>query len=169
MRGSGLRTPPRNQAPKAKLPGVLAAYDPAELAALCTAVDPHHLSGMSRPSSPPGRGNQPSRSSPRSSSTTQSPSSQAFRTRFRSRFSGRTAAGRRTLPPNLDKTLNLLKHIEPELREVLAFELARSSLAANDLSDAMAEWRNEPDTEVRRIAFIGLIQAISVTSKPTTA
>jgi hypothetical protein len=72
-------------------------------------------------------------------------------------YCGRTDEPSRRI---LDKTLNLLKHIEPALREVLAFELARSSLSAPDLVDVMAEWKNEPDTEIRRNAFIGLLRAI---------
>jgi len=78
---------------------VLAAYDPAELAALCTAVNPHHLMWhTSQPSSPLGRDNQRPRSSPTSSSTTRSPSPQVFRTPSRSRSSERTAAESTKLP-----------------------------------------------------------------------
>ncbi|MFF4880209.1 NACHT domain-containing protein [Micromonospora sp. NPDC000668] len=140
---------------------VLASYDPAELAALCTAVNPHHLMWHVPAviTAWPGQ-----------------PAVQEFADKLihdpQPITSGipdtipvaiLRAYCRRTDEPSrriLDKTLNLLKHIEPELREVLAFELARSSLAANDLIDVMGEWRNEPDTEVRRNAFIGLIQAI---------
>lgn len=140
---------------------VLASYDPAELAALCTAVNPHHLMWHVPAviTAWPGQ-----------------PLVQEFADKLiydaKPIISGipdtipvailRAYCGRTDEPSRriFDKTLNLLKHIEPELREVLAFELARSSLAAADLIDAMAEWRNEPDTEVRRNAFIGLIQAI---------
>jgi hypothetical protein len=72
-------------------------------------------------------------------------------------YCGRTDESSRRI---FAKTLNLLRHIEPELREVLAFELARGPLAVHDLIDVMEEWKNEPDTEVRRNAFIGLIRAI---------
>ena len=140
---------------------VLAAYDPTELAALCTAVNPHHLMWHVPAviTAWPGQ-----------------PAVQDFADKLihdpKPIISGipdtipvailRAYCGRTDEPYRrmLGKTLNLLKHIEPELREVLAFELARSALAVNDLSDAMAEWTNEPDTEVRRISFIGLIQAI---------
>lgn len=67
---------------------------------------------------------------------------------------------RRATSASLIKTLDLLKHIEPELREVLAFELAGSSIAVSDLMDVMAGWSDEPDIEVRRTALIGLLQAI---------
>jgi hypothetical protein len=140
---------------------VLASYDTAELAALCTAVNPHHLTWHvpSVISAWPGQ-----------------PAVQEFADKLihdpKPITSGipdtipaailRAYCGRTDEPSRriFDKTLNLLKHIEPELREVLAFELARVSLAADDRIDVMAEWKNEPDTEVRRNAFIGLIQAI---------
>jgi hypothetical protein len=140
---------------------VLASYDPVELAALCTAVNPHHLMWHVPAviTAWPGQ-----------------PVVQEFADKLihdpKPIISGipdtipvailRAYCGRTDEPSRriLDKTLNLLNHIEPELREVLAFELARSSLAAADLIDVMAEWRNEPDTAVRRNAFIGLIQAI---------
>jgi len=140
---------------------VLASYDPAELAALCTAVNPHHLMWHVAAVV---------------SAWPEQPVVQAFADKLvydptpitsgipdtipvaiLRAYCGRTDEPSRRI---LGKTLNLLKHIEPELREVLAFELARGSLSAVDLIDVMAEWRNEPDTEVRRNAFIGLIQAI---------
>ncbi|MGS2619683.1 NACHT domain-containing protein [Micromonospora sp. LZ34] len=140
---------------------VLASYDPAELAALCTAVNPHHLM-WHVPAVITAWPGQPAvqefadklihDSRPITSGIPDTIPVAILRA-----YCGRTDEPSRRI---LDKTLNLLKHIEPELREVLAFELARSSLAANDLIDVMAEWRNEPDTEVRRNAFIGLIQAI---------
>ncbi|SCL38829.1 NACHT domain-containing protein [Micromonospora rhizosphaerae] len=140
---------------------VLASYDPAELAALCTAVNPHHLM-WHVPAVIAAWPGQPAvhefadklihDTKPISSGIPDTIPVAILRA-----YCGRTDEPSRRI---LDKTLNLLKHIEPELREVLAFELARSSLAANDLIDVMAEWRNEPDTEVRRNAFIGLVQAI---------
>jgi len=140
---------------------VLASYDPAELAALCTAVDPHplmwHVSAVitAWPGQPAVQEfadkliHDPRPITPGIPDTIPVAILRAY--------SGRTDEPSRRI---VDKTLNLLKHIEPELREVLAFELARRSLAAADLIDIMAEWTNEPDTEVRRNAFIGLIQAI---------
>src|SRR5262249_35001171 len=139
---------------------VLASYDPAELAALCTAVNHHSLIWHV----PAVIGAWPGQ-----------PAVQEFADRLihdpgpiasipdtipaaiLRAYCGRTDASSRKI---FDNTLNLLRHIEPELREVVAFELARSSLAAHDRIDVMAEWKNEPDTEVRRTAFIGLIQAI---------
>ncbi|MBQ0890857.1 NACHT domain-containing protein [Streptomyces sp. RM72] len=140
---------------------VLAGYDPTELAALCTSVDPHHLMWHVPAviNAWPGQ-----------------PAVQEFAEKLihdpRPITSGipdtipaailRAYCGRTDEPSLhiLNKTLNLLKHIEPELREVLAFELARSPLTAADLIDVAAEWKNEPDTEIRRTAFLGLIQAI---------
>ncbi len=140
---------------------VLANHDPAELAARCTAVDPHflmwHVPAVLNawPEQPvvqkfadklihnPG---------PITSGIPDRIPAAILRA-----YCGRTDESSLRM---IDKTLNLLKHIEPELREVLAFELARSSLTAADLIDVLEEWRNEPDTEVRRNAFIGLIQAI---------
>jgi len=140
---------------------VLASYDPAELAVLCTAVDPHPLMWHAPAviTAWPGQ-----------SAVQEFADKLIHDTRpitpgipdtipeaILRAYSGRTDEPSRRI---FDKTLNLLKHIEPELREVLAFELARSSLAAADLIDVLAAWKNEPDTEVRRNAFIGLIQAI---------
>jgi hypothetical protein len=146
---------------------VHASYDPAELAALCTAVSPHplmwHVPAVIV--AWPGQ-----------------PAVQEFTDRLihdpRPITSGipdtipvailRAYCGRTDEPSRriVGKTLNLLKHIDPELREVLAFELARSSLAAAELIDVMAEWRSEPDTEVRRNAFIGLVQGGPVRLRP---
>jgi hypothetical protein len=140
---------------------VLASYDPAELAALCTAVNPHTLMWHvpSVISAWPG---QPAVQefadklvhAPRPIS---SGIPDTIPAAILKAYCGMTDESSRRI---FDKTLNLLKHIEPELREVLAFELARNSLAAHDRIDVMAGWKNEPDTEVRRTAFIGLIQAI---------
>lgn len=140
---------------------VLASYDPAELAALCTAVSPRPLMwhAPSVISAWPGQ-----------------PAVQKFADELIDDPAPIASGIPDTIPPAilqaytgrtdeqsekiLAKTLSLLKHIEPELREVLAFELARSPLSTHDRVEVMAEWRYEPDTEVRRIAFIGLIQAI---------
>ncbi|GAB2657526.1 NACHT domain-containing protein [Nocardia goodfellowii] len=140
---------------------VLASYDPAELAALCTDVSPDflmwHVPAVI--AAWPGQ-----------------PSVQEFAEKLIHDPGPIIAGVPDTIPAAilsaycartdeaalriLDKTLDLLKHLEPELREVLAFELARSPLLAPDLIDVMAEWKSDPDTEVRRNAFIGLIQAI---------
>lgn len=141
---------------------VLAAYDQAELAALCTAVDPHHLM-WHVPAVITAWPGQPAvqdfaeklihDSQPITSGIPDTIPVAILRA-----YCNRTDQRSRRI---LDKTLNLLKHIEPELREVLAFELARTSLAANDLRQVMEEWKNDPDTEVRRNAFIGLVKAIN--------
>ncbi|MGW1786750.1 hypothetical protein ACWCQQ_48025 [Streptomyces sp. NPDC002143] len=140
---------------------VLARYDPAELAALCTAVDPHPLAWHVPAviSAWPGQ-----------------PAVQEFADKLihdtRPIMSGIADAipvavlrayGNRTDAPSLrilDKTLNLLKHIDPELREVLTFELARSPLSATELIDVMAGWKKDPDSAIRRTALIGLTQVI---------
>ncbi|GAA4026982.1 NACHT domain-containing protein [Streptomyces plumbiresistens] len=140
---------------------VLAAYDPAELAALCTAVSPHplmwHVPAVI-------------------SAWPDQPAVQDFADRLihdtRPIMSGiadtipvailRAYSTRTDVPSRriLDKTLTLLKHIVPELREVLAFELAHSALSVAELVDVMTEWKNEPDAAIRRTAFIGLTQVI---------
>ncbi|MCD7444767.1 NACHT domain-containing protein [Streptomyces lincolnensis] len=140
---------------------VLAAYDPAELAALCTAVSPDplmwHVSAVI-------------------SAWPDQPAVQEFADRliYDTRpiiagiadtipvailraYSNRTDVSSRRI---LDKTLGLLKYIGPELREVLVFELAHSALSVTELVDVMREWKNEPDTAIRRTAFIGLTQVI---------
>ncbi|MCP3821369.1 NACHT domain-containing protein [Streptomyces sp. A3M-1-3] len=139
----------------------LASYDPAELAALCTAVSPHflmwHVPAVINawPEQPTVREFADKLihdTRPISSGISDTIPAAILRA-----YCGRTDE------PSLlivNKTLNLLKHIEPELREVLAFELARSSLAAADLLGVMVAWKNEPDTGIRRNAFIGLIQSI---------
>ena len=141
---------------------VLASHDPAELAGLCTAVSRHPLMwhAPSVISAWPGQ-----------------PAVQKFADELIDDPAPIASGIPDTIPPAilraytgrtdeksekiLGKTFSLLKHIEPELREVLAFELARSPLSAHDRVEVMAEWGHEPDTEVRRIAFIGLIQAIT--------
>jgi hypothetical protein len=141
---------------------VLASYDPAELAALCTAVTPHPLTWHVPAviSAWPGQ-----------------PAVQEFANELvdgpRPLSAGvpdtipvailRAYCGRTDGPSRMifEKTLNLLKHVEPELREVLAFELAHSYLSTHDRIDVMAGWKDDPDTEVRRIAFIGLVQMIN--------
>src|SRR5215207_6478042 len=140
---------------------VLASYDPAELAALCTAVDPHllmwHVPAViaAWPGQPVVQ--------EFADKLIQDPKPIALgipdtiQVAILRAYSGRKDTRSRGI---VDKALSVFKHIEPELREVLAVELARSSLAASDLVDVLGEWRNEPDNQVRRNAFIGLIQAI---------
>ena len=61
----------------------------------------------------------------------------------------------------VNKTLDLLEALPPELREVAAFELARAPVAASDLVDVLSNWKSDPDGDVRRIALVGAIRAIS--------
>ncbi|MGD9486057.1 NACHT domain-containing protein [Streptomyces sp. TRM70308] len=140
---------------------VLARHDPTELAALCTSVNPHNLMWHvpavinAWPGQPAVQEfaekliHDPRPITPGIPDTIPVAILRAY--------CSRTDETSRRI---INRTLNLLKHIEPELREVLAFELARSSLTAADLIDVTAEWKNEPDTEIRRTAFLGLIQAI---------
>ena len=117
---------------------VLAAYDPAELAALCTAVNPHHLMWhvtaviTAWPGQPAVQDFADKLIHDPKPITSGIPDT--IPVAILRAFCGRTDEPSRRI---LDKTLDLLKHIEPELREVLAFELARSSLAANDLREVI--------------------------------
>jgi hypothetical protein len=140
---------------------ILASYDPAELAGLCAGVDPHHLMWHVPAviaAWPDQRVVQHFADSlihdpvPIMSRIPDTIPVAILRA-----YCGRTDQASRRV---MDKTLNLLSHLEPELREVLAFELARSSLGTGDLRELMAEWASEPDTEVRRNAFIGLVRSI---------
>jgi hypothetical protein len=140
---------------------VLSSYDSAELAALCTAVNPHFLM-WHVPAVITAWPGQPAvqefaDSLIHDSNPVTSGIPDTIPVAILRAYCTRTDEPSRQI---LTKTLNLLKHIQPELREVLAFELARNSLATNDLIDVMSEWRSEPDTEVRRNAFIGLVQAV---------
>jgi NACHT domain len=141
---------------------VLASYDPAELAALCTAVPPHPLMWHA-PSIISAWAGQAAVQEFAAKllddpATIASGIPDTIPPAVLRAYCGRTDESSRKI---FDEALSLLKHIEPELREVLAFELARSSLGVEDRVDVMAGWKDEPDTEVRRIAFIGLIQAIA--------
>jgi hypothetical protein len=139
----------------------LASYDPAELAALCTSVGPYPLMWHA----PSVIGAWPGQSAVQrfAGELIDDPAAVAFGIEdtvipaILRAYTGRTDKESEKI---LGKTLSLFKHIEPELREVLAFELARSPLSAHDRVEAMSGWRHDPDTEVRRITFIGLIQAI---------
>ncbi|GAA0546405.1 hypothetical protein GCM10010172_30090 [Paractinoplanes ferrugineus] len=142
-------------------PSILADYDPAELAALCTSGEAHlltwHIAAVINawPSQPAVQN-----------------------------FAEQLIADTRTLTSGISDTIPVailrsyctrddtrsrelcakvwaqLGHIEPELREVLTFELTRSALTLDELVEVLSEWEKEPDSEVRRIAFIGLVQAI---------
>ncbi|MFI8433826.1 NACHT domain-containing protein [Streptomyces sp. NPDC079020] len=141
----------------------LAGYDPAELAALCTAVGPRplmwHVPAVI--SAWPG---QPAVQEfaeqlihdprPITSGIPDTIPAAVLRA-----YCGRTEAASRRI---LGSTLDLLKHIGPELREVLTCELARGSLSAAELIDVMAEWKNEPDAGIRRLCLIGLVQAVGL-------
>ncbi|MFJ3780104.1 NACHT domain-containing protein [Streptomyces sp. NPDC090075] len=140
---------------------VLAGYNPAELAALCTAVDPHyrmwHVPAVI-------------------SAWPDEPVVKDFANRLIHDTRPITTGVADTIPvatlraycskkdtPSLrivDETLSLLRHVDPELREVLAFELSRSPLAPAELIGVLGHWREEPDAAVRRVAFIGLVQAL---------
>jgi hypothetical protein len=140
---------------------VLADYDPAELAALCAAVDPHpltwHVAAVIN-------------------AWPTEPAVQDFAEQLITDIRPLGAGLPDTIPVIIlraycerddvwsqqlcGKVFSQLRHIDPELREVLAFELARSSLGVGDLVDVLSEWEKEPDSEVRRTAFVGLVQAI---------
>ncbi|MGI5213344.1 NACHT domain-containing protein [Plantactinospora sp. CA-290183] len=140
---------------------ILASYDPAELAALCTAVDPHpftwHVAAVVN-------------------AWPTQPAVQDFVEQLITDIRPLGSGIPDTIPAIIlraycarddarsqhfcDKVLGQLRYLEPELREVLAFELARSSLAVPELVDVLSQWEKEPDSEVRRTAFIGLVQAI---------
>lgn len=140
---------------------ILARYDPAELATLCTAGRTHPLTWHVPAviTAWPGQ-----------------PTVQDFASRLLHDPDTITSGLLDTIPGVIlrvygartdsaairlvDQTLALSKHLDPELREVLAFELARSSLTVTDLIDVLAESTNDPDSEIRRTAGIGLIQAI---------
>ncbi|MER5707256.1 NACHT domain-containing protein [Streptomyces sp. NPDC002122] len=139
----------------------LASYDPAELAALCAAVKPHPLmwhvpvvinAWPEQPAVQRFAEDLIRDTRPITAGIPDSIPAAILRA-----YCGRSEEASLRI---VDKTLNLLKHIEPELREVLAFELSSSSLTAADLIDVVGEWKDEPDTEIRRSVFIGLIQSV---------
>ncbi|MFG1880175.1 hypothetical protein ACGFIV_35635 [Sphaerisporangium sp. NPDC049003] len=51
--------------------------------------------------------------------------------------------------------LDLLGHLDAELREVLAFELTRSALEPAELIATIALWKTDPDLQVRRTIMVG--------------
>jgi len=67
-------------------------------------------------------------------------------------FAGRPEAGSGAL---VEDSLALLSHLEPELREVLAFELTQSAVTPSELVDTIAYWKADPDLPVRRTLLIG--------------
>lgn len=140
---------------------LLAGHDPAELARLCTAVDSHPLTWHVAPVI---------------NAWPTQPAVQDFAEQVFADTRPLGFGSPDTLPVTIlraycarddarsqqlcEKIFSQLRHLEPELREVLAYELVRSSLAVDDLVDVLAGWETEPDSEVRRIAFIGLVQSI---------
>ena len=141
---------------------VIANYDPTELARRCTAVDPH-----------PFAWHVPAVITAWPEQSAVQEFADALLLDIRPIVSGipdvipvailRAYCGRTDEPSQkiLTKTLDLLRHLEPELREVLAYELARSPLPPSDLIDLIGDWTAEPDNEVRRNRLIGLTQSIS--------
>ncbi|GIJ29495.1 hypothetical protein Vqi01_46570 [Micromonospora qiuiae] len=140
---------------------IIAGYDPAELAALCTAVDPHsftwHVAAVVNawPTQPAVQDfvEQLVTDIRPDGSGIPDPIPAIILRALWARDDARAQHF-------CDQVLGQLRYLEPELREVLAFELARSSLAIRDLVDVLSQWEREPDSEVRRTAFIGLVQAI---------
>jgi hypothetical protein len=65
---------------------------------------------------------------------------------------GRADAGSRGL---VKDTLDILTHLEAELREVLAFELTKGPLDPSELVDTVTYWKCDPDLQVRRTILIG--------------
>ncbi|GLY99835.1 hypothetical protein [Actinoplanes sp. NBRC 103695] len=142
-------------------PSVLAEYDPAELAALCTAGEAHpltwHVDAVIN-------------------AWPSQPAVQDFAEQLIDDIRTLTSGLPDTIPVAIlrsyctrddarsqelcAKVWAQLGHVEPELREVLTFELTRSALTLDQLVEVLSEWEKEPDSEVRRIAFIGLVQAI---------
>ena len=140
---------------------VLASYDPAELAALCTAVSPHPLMWHAPSSSAPGPGSQPSRSSQTNSSTTRRLSLPVSRTPFPLRFSGHTPEDRRAVgeDPRQDPQPAQAHRAGTPRGPGVRTRSQLAQRARPRRSHGGMEIR--ADTEVRRIAFIGLIQAIT--------
>ena len=148
---------------------VLASYDPAELAGLCTAVSPHSLMwhAPSVISAWPGQ-----------------PAVQEFADKLIDDPAPIASGIPDTIPPAilraycgrtdetsgkiLDKTLSLLKHIEPELREVLVFN---SPAARSARTTASKSWRNGDTNPIPRFAASrssGSSRRSRGTSRPTT-
>lgn len=142
-------------------PSVLAAYEPAELAALCTAGEAHSLTWHvdavinAWPSQPAVQDFAEQLIDDVRTLTSGIPDT--IPVAILRSYCTRDDARSREL---CAKVWAQLGHLEPELREVLTFELTRSALTLDQLVEVLSEWEKEPDSEVRRIAFIGLVQAI---------
>jgi hypothetical protein len=60
----------------------------------------------------------------------------------------------------VDLALELMLFLDPEIREVLAHELCRSSVPGEDLLDVFNAWKNDPDDGVRQTVAVGLTQVL---------
>lgn len=60
----------------------------------------------------------------------------------------------------LNAALDLLLFLEPELREVLAYELCSANLAPSLLLEVLSAWKRDSDDGVRRTVVIGITQAL---------
>jgi hypothetical protein len=60
----------------------------------------------------------------------------------------------------VDAALDLMLFLAPELREVLAHELCRSSVPGADLLDIFESWKNDPDDGVRQNIAVGVTQVL---------
>jgi len=140
---------------------VLAGYDPAELATLCAAVDPHPLTWHVAAVINAWPTHAAVQDFAEQLITDIRPLGfgipDTIPVIILRAYCARDDARSQQL---CEKVFSQFGHIDPELREVLVFELARSSLAVGDLVDVLADWEKEPDSEVRRTAFVGLVQVI---------
>ncbi|MBT2532908.1 NACHT domain-containing protein [Arthrobacter sp. ISL-48] len=60
----------------------------------------------------------------------------------------------------LDAALDLMRFLEPELREVLAHELCSAGLDPSALLDVLSAWKRDDDNGVRRTVVVGVTQAL---------
>jgi hypothetical protein len=63
-------------------------------------------------------------------------------------------------PQVVEVALNLMLILQPEIREVLAHELCRSSLGSAELLDVFSAWKNDPDERVRQTVAVGVTQVL---------
>lgn len=56
--------------------------------------------------------------------------------------------------------LELMLFLDPEIREVLAHELCRSSVPGEHLLDVFSAWKNDPDDGVRQTVAVGMTQVL---------
>lgn len=61
----------------------------------------------------------------------------------------------------LDLALDLMRFLEPGLREVLVHELCLSDLTPAELLDVLSGWKNDKDNGVRRTAAVGITRALA--------